>query len=101
MTFFCVRVLQVLVLRNHGVVALGETIEEAFHYIYNAQYACEIQVHIAEPSAAGTQYIPAQHTHTHTLSLFGFQTHALVQEGGSFPAKSNLHSCFHISPSLF
>lgn len=64
-------VFQVLVLRNHGVVALGETIEEAFHYIYNAQYACEIQVHIAEQSAAGTQYIPARHTHahTHTLSL--------------------------------
>ncbi|XP_030274530.1 adducin 3 (gamma) a isoform X2 [Sparus aurata] len=35
---------KVLVLRNHGVVALGETVEEAFHYIYNAQYACEIQV---------------------------------------------------------
>ncbi|XP_042605075.1 gamma-adducin-like isoform X1 [Cyprinus carpio] len=35
---------KVLVLRNHGVVALGETIEEAFHYIYNAQFACEIQV---------------------------------------------------------
>ncbi|XP_026158426.1 adducin 3 (gamma) a isoform X2 [Mastacembelus armatus] len=35
---------KVLVLRNHGVVALGETIEEAFHYIYNVQYACEIQV---------------------------------------------------------
>lgn len=33
-----------LVLRNHGMVALGETIEEAFHYIYNAQFACEIQV---------------------------------------------------------
>lgn len=35
---------KVLVLRNHGIVALGETIEEAFHFIYNAQYACEIQV---------------------------------------------------------
>ncbi|XP_017314397.1 adducin 3 (gamma) a isoform X1 [Ictalurus punctatus] len=35
---------KVLVLRNHGVVALGETIEEAFHYIYNAQFACQIQV---------------------------------------------------------
>ncbi|XP_056135802.1 adducin 3 (gamma) a [Lampris incognitus] len=35
---------KVLVLRNHGVVAFGETTEEAFHYIYNAQYACEIQV---------------------------------------------------------
>lgn len=35
---------QVLVLRNHGMVALGETIEEAFHFVYNVQYACEIQV---------------------------------------------------------
>ncbi|XP_036857185.1 gamma-adducin isoform X4 [Manis javanica] len=35
---------KVLVLRNHGVVALGETVEEAFHYIFNAQIACEIQV---------------------------------------------------------
>ncbi|KTF84502.1 hypothetical protein cypCar_00010345 [Cyprinus carpio] len=35
---------KVLVLRNHGVVALGETIEEAFHYIYNAQLACQTQV---------------------------------------------------------
>ncbi|XP_077426574.1 adducin 3 (gamma) a isoform X1 [Vanacampus margaritifer] len=35
---------KVLVLRNHGVVALGETMEEAFHYIHNVQYACEIQV---------------------------------------------------------
>uniref|UniRef100_A0A8I5NRW5 Adducin 3 n=2 Tax=Cercopithecinae TaxID=9528 RepID=A0A8I5NRW5_PAPAN len=34
---------KVLVLRNHGVVALGETIEEAFHYIFNVQLACEIQ----------------------------------------------------------
>uniref|UniRef100_A0A8D0BQH3 Adducin 3 n=1 Tax=Salvator merianae TaxID=96440 RepID=A0A8D0BQH3_SALMN len=36
---------KVLVLRNHGVVALGETLEEAFHYIYNVQVACETQVH--------------------------------------------------------
>ncbi len=40
-------VLQVLVLRNHGVVALGETIEEAFHYIHVAQFACEIQVKLS------------------------------------------------------
>lgn len=35
---------KVLVLRNHGVVALGETVEDAFNLMYNAQYACEIQV---------------------------------------------------------
>uniref|UniRef100_A0A493T5M2 Adducin 3 n=1 Tax=Anas platyrhynchos platyrhynchos TaxID=8840 RepID=A0A493T5M2_ANAPP len=34
---------KVLVLRNHGVVALGETLEEAFHYIFNVQLACETQ----------------------------------------------------------
>ncbi|XP_061736475.1 adducin 3 (gamma) a isoform X1 [Nerophis ophidion] len=43
---------KVLVLRNHGLVALGETMEEAFHYIYNAQFACEIQVNAI--SCAGT-----------------------------------------------
>uniref|UniRef100_A0A8C6UQV2 Adducin 3 (gamma) a n=1 Tax=Neogobius melanostomus TaxID=47308 RepID=A0A8C6UQV2_9GOBI len=35
---------KVLVLRNHGVLTLGETVEEAFTYMYNVQFACEIQV---------------------------------------------------------
>ena len=35
---------QVLILRNHGLVALGETIEEAFHYLFNLVKACETQV---------------------------------------------------------
>ncbi|XP_056465335.1 adducin 3 (gamma) b [Gadus chalcogrammus] len=35
---------KVVVLQNHGLVALGETIEEAFHYVYHSQQACEIQV---------------------------------------------------------
>lgn len=26
------------------MLALGETVEEAFHFVYNVQYACEIQV---------------------------------------------------------
>uniref|UniRef100_A0A673Z892 Adducin 3 (gamma) b n=1 Tax=Salmo trutta TaxID=8032 RepID=A0A673Z892_SALTR len=42
---------KVLVLRNHGLVALGETIEEAFHYIYHSQQACEIQVSALQCSA--------------------------------------------------
>lgn len=33
-----------MILRNHGLLALGETVEEAFHYVYHAQQACEIQV---------------------------------------------------------
>lgn len=35
---------QVLVLRNHGIVALGESVEEAFYAIYHIQAACQIQV---------------------------------------------------------
>ncbi|XP_061409233.1 alpha-adducin isoform X2 [Lethenteron reissneri] len=35
---------KVLILRNHGLVALGETVEEAFHYLYNLVMACEVQV---------------------------------------------------------
>ncbi|XP_069798173.1 alpha-adducin isoform X8 [Narcine bancroftii] len=35
---------KVLILRNHGLVAIGETIEEAFYYIHNLIVACEIQV---------------------------------------------------------
>uniref|UniRef100_A0A3B4YU93 Gamma-adducin-like n=1 Tax=Stegastes partitus TaxID=144197 RepID=A0A3B4YU93_9TELE len=34
----------VMILRNHGLLALGETVEEAFHYVYHSQQACEIQV---------------------------------------------------------
>ncbi|XP_045644173.1 beta-adducin isoform X2 [Ursus americanus] len=35
---------KILVLRNHGVVALGDTVEEAFYKIFHLQAACEIQV---------------------------------------------------------
>ncbi|KAL6469726.1 hypothetical protein MHYP_G00208450 [Metynnis hypsauchen] len=35
---------KVLILRNHGLVSVGETVEEAFYYIHNLVRACEIQV---------------------------------------------------------
>ncbi|XP_052436501.1 adducin 3 (gamma) b isoform X2 [Carassius gibelio] len=35
---------KVLVLRNQGLLAFGETTEEAFHYLYHSHQACEIQV---------------------------------------------------------
>ncbi|XP_032543014.1 alpha-adducin isoform X10 [Chiroxiphia lanceolata] len=35
---------KVLILRNHGLVSVGETVEEAFYYIHNLVLACEIQV---------------------------------------------------------
>ncbi|XP_016051297.1 PREDICTED: alpha-adducin isoform X2 [Miniopterus natalensis] len=33
-----------LILRNHGLVSVGESVEEAFYYIHNLVVACEIQV---------------------------------------------------------
>ena len=33
-----------MILRNHGLVTLGSTIEEAFEYMYNLVLACESQV---------------------------------------------------------
>ncbi|XP_045081153.1 alpha-adducin isoform X2 [Coregonus clupeaformis] len=35
---------KVLILRNHGLVSVGETVEEAFYYIHNLVTACEVQV---------------------------------------------------------
>ncbi|KAL7976410.1 hypothetical protein Chor_015474 [Crotalus horridus] len=35
---------KVLILRNHGLVSIGESVEEAFYYIHNLVIACEIQV---------------------------------------------------------
>ncbi|XP_023814489.1 beta-adducin isoform X2 [Oryzias latipes] len=45
---------KVLVLRNHGILALGESVEEAFYTIYHIQTACQIQV-TALCSAGGQQ----------------------------------------------
>ncbi|XP_077097710.1 beta-adducin isoform X1 [Siphateles boraxobius] len=45
---------KVLVLRNHGIVALGESVEEAFYTIYHIQTACQTQV-AALCSAGGEQ----------------------------------------------
>ncbi|XP_055369201.1 alpha-adducin isoform X15 [Betta splendens] len=35
---------KVMILRNHGLLSVGETVEEAFYYIHNLVTACEIQV---------------------------------------------------------
>ncbi|NXK00859.1 ADDB protein, partial [Corythaixoides concolor] len=45
---------KILVLRNHGVLALGDTAEEAFYSIFHLQAACEIQVS-ALASAGGAE----------------------------------------------
>ncbi|KAF1430069.1 Gamma-adducin [Pygoscelis adeliae] len=67
---------KVLVLRNHGVVALGETLEEAFHYIFNVQLACETQVH-ALAGAGGVDNLLLL-----DLQKFKPSTHAVAATGG-------------------
>ncbi|NXL48058.1 ADDG protein, partial [Podilymbus podiceps] len=67
---------KVLVLRNHGVVALGETLEEAFHYIFNVQLACETQVH-ALAGAGGIDNLLLL-----DLQKFKPFTHAVAATGG-------------------
>ncbi|XP_059707926.1 gamma-adducin isoform X1 [Haemorhous mexicanus] len=67
---------KVLVLRNHGVVTLGETLEEAFHYIFNVQLACETQVH-ALAGAGGVDNLLLL-----DLQKFKPSTHAVAAMGG-------------------
>ncbi|XP_062366474.1 beta-adducin isoform X4 [Cinclus cinclus] len=61
---------KVLVLRNHGVLALGDTAEEAFYSIFHLQAACEVQVS-ALASAGGAENLivleRAQHCVPHGL----------------------------------
>jgi adducin len=45
----------IMILRNHGVVVCGRTIEETWHYMYNFMYACEIQLNAL--SAKNTEII--------------------------------------------
>ncbi|XP_074089846.1 gamma-adducin isoform X2 [Macrotis lagotis] len=64
---------KVLVLRNHGVVALGETVEEAFHYIFNVQIACEVQVRALAGGVDNLLVLDLQKykTFTHSVAATG------------------------------
>ncbi|XP_073327375.1 adducin 3 (gamma) a isoform X2 [Pagrus major] len=77
---------KVLVLRNHGVVALGETVEEAFHYIYNAQYACEIQVN-AISCAGGVDNLIVLDPQKYKSRVFDVSTAAAVNMAGQYKWK--------------
>ncbi|XP_012722413.2 adducin 3 (gamma) a isoform X2 [Fundulus heteroclitus] len=77
---------KILVLRNHGVVALGETVEEAFHYIYNAQYACEIQVN-AISCAGGVDNLIVLDPEKYKSRVFAVATAAAVNMAGQYKWK--------------
>uniref|UniRef100_A0A3P8S9P9 Adducin 3 (gamma) a n=1 Tax=Amphiprion percula TaxID=161767 RepID=A0A3P8S9P9_AMPPE len=77
---------KVLVLRNHGVVALGETIEEAFHYIYSAQYACEIQVN-AISCAGGVDNLIVLDQEKYKSRVFAVASAASINMAGQYKWK--------------
>uniref|UniRef100_A0A8C5HD67 Gamma-adducin-like n=1 Tax=Gouania willdenowi TaxID=441366 RepID=A0A8C5HD67_GOUWI len=77
---------KVLVLRNHGVVALGETVEEAFHYIYNTQYACEIQVN-AISCAGGVDNLIVLDQEKYRSRVFDVATATAVNMGTQYKWK--------------
>ncbi|VDO20706.1 unnamed protein product [Haemonchus placei] len=52
----------VMLLRNHGFVAAGRTIEEAFHYAYHLILACETQVRAINPIMVGEISMPSDYS---------------------------------------
>ncbi|CAI5783573.1 Aldolase_II domain-containing protein [Podarcis lilfordi] len=62
---------KVLILRNHGLVSAGESVEEAFYYIHNLVVACEIQVR--------------------TLASAGGADNLVLLDPGKYKAKSRGH----------
>ncbi|XP_065919585.1 alpha-adducin-like isoform X1 [Dysidea avara] len=64
---------KVMILRNHGLVALGSTIEEAFHYLFNLVRACEVQVQALSCGIANLLQVP--------LDVCG-QVQNVVEKGG-------------------
>ncbi|KAL8207711.1 UNVERIFIED_CONTAM: Alpha-adducin, partial [Gekko kuhli] len=62
---------KVLILRNHGLVSVGESVEEAFYYIHNLGVACEIQVR--------------------TLASAGGPDNLVLLDPGKYKVKSRCH----------
>lgn len=50
---------RVMILRNHGLLAVGDTIGEAFFWLYTLQKACEIQVQ-AQAGGAPLRMVPQE-----------------------------------------
>ncbi len=48
---------RLMILRNHGLLAVGRTVGEAFYWLYTLQKACEIQV-LAQAGGAPLKMVP-------------------------------------------
>ena len=62
---------KIMILRNHGVVICGETVEEAWHYLYNFMYACEIQSRISAAVFKDQIIIPSEEARKQVLEVTG------------------------------
>ena len=49
-----------MILRNHGVVTCGESLEEAFFLMYNLVLACETQIRLAQVGMENIQLLPQE-----------------------------------------
>lgn len=68
---------KVMVLRNHGIVACGESIEEACHYLFNIMAACEIQSK-ALVCGLDNVYIPSLETQQKMAEMAQIQNDSLT-----------------------
>lgn len=57
-----------MVLRNHGLLACGRTIAEAFEILHNLEHACEAQ--IEAQSGGGPLIVPSEEVCRHTADQF-------------------------------
>jgi ribulose-5-phosphate 4-epimerase/fuculose-1-phosphate aldolase len=58
-----------MILRNHGVLALGETVREAFEIMYYLDCACQIQVDALAGGLHNVQHMSAEAAKSSTASL--------------------------------
>ncbi|CAF0747100.1 unnamed protein product [Didymodactylos carnosus] len=65
---------KVIILRNHGILACGATVEESWHYAFNVILACEAQIR-ATSVGIDNLYIPHEDIHKQ-----GFRTGYVYRE---------------------
>jgi len=58
-----------MILRNHGVLALGETVREAFEVMYYLDCACQIQVDALAGGLHNVQLMSDQAAQSSTAAL--------------------------------
>ncbi|GAB1603915.1 gamma-adducin-like isoform X2 [Argonauta hians] len=61
---------KVMFLRNHGIVACGETVEEAYHFAFNVMKACDTQIN-ALPAGLDNLVLVDEESQKKTFAIAG------------------------------